>query len=268
MQGASPLASPEAGTRCGTGSPCPGERTHLKRRRRLRRIAPISPGPPSPSLPALPIERRFYRFCTEPQAPMRRGRIHVLARSVSAAGGLMPGCRGRRPPRRNKLWDSPFPAGRGCGGMGAENNAKGRVGGRGERQAPPAGAGMAGAAGDLPPLPPPPETAPAESAGGKEGKPPFLCGKQKRGATPAKAETADTESGSALLKISPPHSPTRRKRAVRSLPGAPEPEKLSRKRNQRQGRGGTGMPISSSRPLPAALPSNCQLLSPRRTGHI
>ena len=32
----------------------------------------ISPGPPSPWLPALPMERRFFRFCAEPQAPMRR----------------------------------------------------------------------------------------------------------------------------------------------------------------------------------------------------
>ena len=35
-----------------------------------------------------------------------------MARLVSAASGLMPGCRGRSP-RRNKLWDSPFPGGEG-----------------------------------------------------------------------------------------------------------------------------------------------------------
>ena len=38
-----------------------------------------------------------------------------MARLVSAASGLMPGCRGRSP-RRNKLWISPFPLGRGSGG--------------------------------------------------------------------------------------------------------------------------------------------------------
>ena len=54
---------------------------------------------------------------------------------ISAAGGLMPGCRGRSP-RRNKLWDSPFPPGRGSGGWGKERKLK------------------AGLAGDCPPSPP------------------------------------------------------------------------------------------------------------------
>ena len=56
----------------GTCSPCPGGEDRLKRRRRLRRIVPSPPVPLSPWLPALPMERRFFRFCAEPQAPMRR----------------------------------------------------------------------------------------------------------------------------------------------------------------------------------------------------
>ena len=42
------------------------------------------------------------------------------AGAVRAAGGSVQGCRGRSP-RRNKLWGSPFPPGRGVGGMGAIN---------------------------------------------------------------------------------------------------------------------------------------------------
>ena len=53
----------------------------------------------------------------------------------------------------------------------------------------------------------------------KEGKPPFLCGKQKEEGQPRmKAEPADTESGSALLSI-PPH-PRHAERAVRSARSA------------------------------------------------
>ena len=61
-----------------------------------------------------------------------------MARLVSAASGLMPGCRGRSP-RRNKLWISPFPLGRGGGGMGERKQAKGRVSRRQRRHAPPLG---------------------------------------------------------------------------------------------------------------------------------
>ena len=68
-----PLWCPAGGLNpSGTCSPCPGGEDHLKRRRRLRRIVPSPPVPPSPWLPALPMERRFFRFCAEPQAPMRR----------------------------------------------------------------------------------------------------------------------------------------------------------------------------------------------------
>ena len=77
----------------------------------------LSPGPPSPWLPALPIERRFYRFCTELATPKTSPPAGAcLARSVSAANGLMQGCRGRSP-RRNKLKSLPLPRrGRGSGG--------------------------------------------------------------------------------------------------------------------------------------------------------
>ena len=82
---------------------------------------------------------------------------------------------------------------------------------------------------------------------------------ERRGATPRK-QTPPVRNQAPPCSVSH-HIPDTRN-APSGLPGAPEPEKLSRKRNQRQGRGGTGMRISSSRPLPATLPSNCQLLSP------
>ena len=66
-----------------------------------------------------------------------------LAGTISAVGGSVQGCRGLRP-RRNKLWDSPFPAGRGMGGWGKEIKPKvGLVGDKegkppfGHRQHPP-----------------------------------------------------------------------------------------------------------------------------------
>ena len=98
----------------------------------------ISPGPPSPWLPALPIERRFYRFCTELATPKTSPPAGAcLARSVSAANGLMQGCLGRSP-RRNKLLVSPFPTGEGGRGDGGRIKTKGRAGRRQARQATPA----------------------------------------------------------------------------------------------------------------------------------
>ena len=118
---------------------------------------------------------------------------------------------------------------------------------------------MAGAAGDLPPAPPP-ETAPAESAGGKEGKPPFLCGKQKEEGQPRmKAETADTESGSALLSI-PPH-PRHAERAVRSArnagAGKAQPESEPTAGTGRNGNADQLLlpaPRHTAEQLPAAFP--------------
>ena len=62
---------------------------------------------------------------------------HHSGRRTSAAGGLMPGCRGRSP-RRNKVIFSPFPPGRGGGGMGAETKLKAGLAG-GKEGKPPAG---------------------------------------------------------------------------------------------------------------------------------
>ena len=56
----------------GTCSPCPGGRGPSQTPPSLATDSSISPGPPSPWLPAQPMERRFFRFCAEPQAPMRR----------------------------------------------------------------------------------------------------------------------------------------------------------------------------------------------------
>ena len=69
----------------------------------------------------------------------RRGtsphRSTCLAGTVSAASGLMQGCRGRSP-RRNKLWGSPFPPGRGAGGWGQESKLKAGIAGEKKRQVP------------------------------------------------------------------------------------------------------------------------------------
>ena len=108
----------------GTCSPRPGGRGPSQTPPSLATDSSISPGPPSPWLPALPIERRFYRFCTELATPKTSPPAGAcLARSVSAANGLMQGCRGRSP-RRNKLLVSPFPPGRGAGGWGQESKPK------------------------------------------------------------------------------------------------------------------------------------------------
>ena len=235
MQGASPLASPGAGWGAALARPAPGERTISN--------AEV-PLPRSPLSLATGTANRTAVLSVLHRTAGSHAQGTCLARSVSAAGGLMPGCRGRSP-RRNKLWDSPFPAGRGSGGWGqkqrerqgrrarrkasppqgfclgrvckcrlrlspgdargeapcikitlvspfpteeggwgdgGKNNAKGRVGGRGERQAPLRVRN--GRGGRRPPAPPP-ETAPAESAGGKEGKPPSSAESRKKRGNPA-----------------------------------------------------------------------------------
>ena len=80
----------------------------------------ISPGPPSPWLPALLVGNRLLPFSR---------------RTVGTAPG---DARGEAPCIKKPL-SSPFPPGRGVGGMGAGNQTKGRVGGRQSRQAPPPG---------------------------------------------------------------------------------------------------------------------------------
>ncbi len=47
----------------------------------------------------------------------------TAAKTISAANGLMQGCRGRSP-RRNKVIFSPFPPGRGAGGWGQKSKPK------------------------------------------------------------------------------------------------------------------------------------------------
>ena len=76
-----------------------------------------------------------------------------LAETVSAASGLMQGCRGRSP-RRNKVIFSPFPAGRGGRGDGGRKQSE-RQGRQATRKAsPPADSGTARSAGDQPGKPP------------------------------------------------------------------------------------------------------------------
>ena len=72
-----------------------------------------------------------------------------IAEAVSAANGLMQGCRGRSP-RRNKLLVTPFPGGEGGGGIGARKKTKGKVSRRQSGQATPTDSGTARSAGDQP----------------------------------------------------------------------------------------------------------------------
>ena len=101
-------------------------------------------------------------------------RAPVRAGSVSAASGLMQGCRGRSP-RRNKVKISPFPLGRGRGsilplrGRGATKQAKDGVGRRQKRQAAPPG------------------TTAARSTGTARGKPRRVYGSLRRAKAPAPA---------------------------------------------------------------------------------
>ena len=101
----------------------------------------------------------------------RRQRGHVpppgtaKRRSSQCRVPSTPGdARGEAPCIR-KLKVSPFPGGEGGWGDGAVNQAKGRVGGRQERQAPPVDSGMARSAGDQPGKPPPPGTKYASCSG-------------------------------------------------------------------------------------------------------
>ena len=90
-----------------------------------------------------------------------------IAEAVSAANGLMQGCRGRSP-RRNKLLVTPFPAGEG-GGIGARRKTKGRVSRQRRGQATPTDSGTARSAGDQPGKPPPTGTYIAGSARAASG---------------------------------------------------------------------------------------------------
>ena len=97
-----------------------------------------------------------------------------MAWSVRAASGLMPGCRGRSP-RRNKLWISPFPPGRGLGGWGQQSKLK---------------AGLVGDKESTPPL------------GHRFGKP---TTQGAEGHAPAKTPLHALKNPVILLTFAPPH---------------------------------------------------------------
>ena len=112
----------------GTCSPCPGGEDHLKRR---------SSSPPVPPLLGCRRCSRESLSCHFGGEPRISAAGTYMASFVSAASGLMPGCRGRSP-RRNKVKISPFPLGRGAGGWGKENKLKAGLTG-GKEGKPPCG---------------------------------------------------------------------------------------------------------------------------------
>ena len=126
--------------------PAPGERTISNAEVPLPR-SPLS----------LATGTAHRKACSIGFAPKRRLPAALgtcLAGTISAVGGSVQGCRGRSP-RRNKLWGSPLPAGKGAGGMGERKQAKGRVSRRSTGQttlwAPPTPAAPATCRANLPP---------------------------------------------------------------------------------------------------------------------
>ena len=98
--------------------PAPGERTISNAEVPLPR-SPLS----------LATGTAHRKACSIGFAPKRRLPAALgtcLAGTISAVGGSVQGCRGRSP-RRNKLWGSPLPAGKGGRGMGERKQAKGKV---------------------------------------------------------------------------------------------------------------------------------------------
>ena len=87
----------------------------------------ISPGPPL-SLAAGTDHRKVVLPVLRRNAGSH-AQGTCLPRTINAAGGSGQGCRGRSP-RRNKLWESPFPGGEGGrGGWGQESKLKARLAG-------------------------------------------------------------------------------------------------------------------------------------------
>ena len=116
----------------GTGSPChcgklngglaPARHLLSQPRGRGPSQTPkfLSPGPPSPWLPTLsPVDK---------QKP-----LVVQVPPLAQAWG----CKGRSPLHKKTKKSPPSPPGKGVGGIGGKSKAKGRVGGRQRRQAPP-----------------------------------------------------------------------------------------------------------------------------------
>ena len=114
---------------CGTCYSCPGGEDHLKRR---------SSSPPVPPLLGcrhFPWKGGSFGFASHRRLFAWGAR---MAETVSAANGLMQGCRGRSP-RRNKLIVSPFPTGEGGrGDRGQESKPKAGLAGE-EKGKPPCG---------------------------------------------------------------------------------------------------------------------------------
>ena len=146
-KGRSPL-HPRGLNPCGTCSTCPGGEDHLKRRSSSPPVPPLlgcrlcSPVP-------RPNRRASRRVPLTPAEPATLGASPpsgtCSAGTISAAGGLMPGCRGRSP-RQNKLKNAPFPPGRGVGGWGKEIKLKAGLAGDKEGKPPIAFSTVAGIA--------------------------------------------------------------------------------------------------------------------------
>ena len=176
---------------CGTCYPCPGGEDHLKRR--------SSSPPVPPLLGCRHCPEKGGSVCFAPKHKLPSALGTCLVGTISAAGGSAQGCRGRSP-RRNKLLGSPFPAGRGEGGMGEKSKLKaGRAsaaggwgqqsklkagqGGNSNRQAPlqvPQRQGYPAPQGQalLPPAPPPGTGLAASARNRKENTP---AGNNRRG---------------------------------------------------------------------------------------
>ena len=149
----------------GTCSPCPGGEDHLKRRRRVRRIVPSPPVPPLLGCRLCPWKGGSFGFAPNRRLPSALGTC--LTGTINAASGSGQGCRGRSP-RRNKLWDSPFPPGRGQGGWGRQSKLKaGQAGGK-EGKPPPGKSALRARAGGWGRQ----SKLKAGLASGKESKPP------------------------------------------------------------------------------------------------
>ena len=130
-------------------SPCPRSQSALPGGKGRIKVIFMQGASPLASPRAEPMVRRITERKRFPASGAARVQPlgTCMARLVSAASGLMPGCRGRSP-RRNKLWISPFPGGEersasAGGGIGAIRQTKGRVSRRQRRHPHPLGTASA-----------------------------------------------------------------------------------------------------------------------------